>query len=99
MVGGIPYSIEIVLDNRLSIVYSIDTAIANRVIGRDCKQSLVPVGVLIMKTKTIRDTLDSIDLLHYRKMYADVLSRLHTCGPGEKAGLKQLLNYYYNLLN
>ena len=30
--------------------------------------------------------------------YDKVLSRLHTCSPCEKAGLKQLLNYYYNLL-
>ncbi len=31
--------------------------------------------------------------------YDDVLRRLHTCSPCEKACLKTLLNYYYNLLN
>ena len=31
--------------------------------------------------------------------YANVLRRLHTCRPCEKAGLKMLLDYYYNLLN
>ncbi len=30
--------------------------------------------------------------------YAKVLRQLHTCRPCEKAGLKTLLNYYYNLL-
>jgi len=33
------------------------------------------------------------------KKYAKVLRRLHTCRPCDKAGLKTLLNYYYNLLN
>ena len=33
------------------------------------------------------------------KRYAKILRRLHTCTPEEKAGLKTLLNYYYNLLN
>ena len=27
--------------------------------------------------------------------YRDVLKKLHTCRPCEKAGLKQLLDYYY----
>ena len=40
---------------------------------------------------------------HVRKdlelRYAATLRQLHTCRPSEKAGLKTLLNYYYNLLN
>ena len=27
--------------------------------------------------------------------YADILRRLHTCGPAEKSALMGLLNYYY----
>ncbi|KKN32330.1 hypothetical protein LCGC14_0814790 [marine sediment metagenome] len=34
-----------------------------------------------------------------QKRYDKVLKDLHTCTPSEKAGLKQLLKYYYNLLN
>ena len=33
------------------------------------------------------------------KKYAGVLRKLHTCQPCDKAGLKTLLSYYYNLLN
>jgi len=29
------------------------------------------------------------------KRYREVLKKLHTCQPAEKAALKQLLNYYY----
>ncbi len=67
MVGGIPYSIEIVLDNRQSIVYNIDTAIANRVIGRDCKQSLVPVGVLTMSELDLQILKEALMVLDNRE--------------------------------
>ncbi len=30
-----------------------------------------------------------------QQKYREVLKKLHTCSPGEKAGLKQLLDYYY----
>ncbi len=43
--------------------------------------------------------LDCMQRKEVKTKYADVLSRLHTCRPCEKAGLKRLLNYYYNLLN
>lgn len=33
-----------------------------------------------------------------KQKYADTLRALHTCRPGEKKGLNQLLNYYYNLI-
>lgn len=31
-----------------------------------------------------------------QQKYREVKRKLHTCSPGEKAGLKQLFNYYYN---
>jgi len=34
-----------------------------------------------------------------KKKYDEILHKLHICRPCEKAGLKTLLNYYYNLLN
>jgi len=39
-----------------------------------------------------------VDETLYAK-YRAILKKLHTCRPDEKAGLKKLLNYYYNLLN
>lgn len=30
-----------------------------------------------------------------QQKYRDILKKLHTCTPAEKAGLKQLLDYYY----
>ena len=31
-----------------------------------------------------------------KEKYREVLAKLHTCNPCDKAGLKQLLDYYYN---
>ncbi len=50
-----------------------------------------------MKAKQIRLRPDQVRKI--QELYNGVLRRLHTCRPCEKAGLKMLLNYYYNLLN
>ncbi len=34
-----------------------------------------------------------------QQKYNEILRKLHTCQPCDKAGLKTLLNYYYRLLN
>lgn len=31
-----------------------------------------------------------------QQKYREVLAKLHTCRPGDKAGLRKLLDYYYN---
>ncbi len=50
-----------------------------------------------MKAKDIK--LDRSQTIEVKAKYADVLRRLHVCRPCEKTGLKQVLNYYYELLN
>ncbi len=42
-----------------------------------------------------KEALNRLKMVTTREKYNDVLAKLHTCSPMEKAGLQKLLNYYY----
>ena len=48
------------------------------------------MAIMPIEDRTVEKTI--------KVKYREVLKKLHTCRPEDKAGLKQLLNYYYNIL-
>jgi len=56
-------------------------------------------GMVCCESGSNKDAKKGVKMKTTEQKYREVLAKLHICRPAEKAGLKQLLNYYYRLLH